>query len=227
MGRKPLLTKEQVLVAVQRWTAERGSMPSLEDLREALRVGSTRTVFRYLQMLQEDGAIERRPGTPGVRLLKPRSVGLGTRAVPIVGQVPAGAPMLAEENVEGWLRIPKAFATPATNRFFVLHITGNSMNRARVGKDLIEDGDLVLVRQQAVAQPNDIVVALIDGEATVKRLVNRPGYCILKPESKDQKYQPIPILVDNDFRIMGVVTRVLKKGSHLMREIFDDVTERN
>jgi repressor LexA len=222
MGRKPLLTKTQVLVALQRWTARNGGMPSLEDLRKELRVGSTRTIFRYLQMLQEDGAIERRPGAPGVKLLKPISAGLGTRAVPIVGQVAAGSPMLAEENIEGWLRIPKTFAMPVSNRFFVLHVRGNSMNRARVGKDLIEDGDLVLVRQRPDARPNDIVVALIDGEATVKRFVTRPGIRILKPESKDPKYQPIPILIESDFKIMGVVTRVLKRGSRLMSEIFED-----
>jgi repressor LexA len=222
MGRKPLLTKEQVLVAVQRWTAERGSTPSVENLRKELRVGSTRTVFRYLQMLQEDGAIERRPGAAGVKLLKPRSVGLGTRAIPLVGQVAAGSPMLADENIEGWLRIPQSFAMPVADRFFALHVRGNSMNRARVGKDLIEDGDLVLVRQKTNARPQDIVVALIDGEATVKRFVTRPGYCVLKPESKDPKYQPIPILVESDFRIMGTVTRVLKKGSPLMRDIFEE-----
>jgi len=222
MGRKPLLTKEQVLVAVQRWTAERGSVPSVEDLRKDLRVGSTRTVFRYLQMLQQDGAIKRQPGAAGVKLLKPRSVGLGTRAVPLVGHVPAGSPMLAEENVEGWLRIPTAFAMPDAVRFFFLHVHGNSMNKARVGREFIEDGDLVLVRQQASARPNDVVVALIDGEATVKRFVARPGYCVLRPESKDPKHQPIPILVEDDFRIAGIVTRVLKRGSRLMRDIFEE-----
>ena len=96
------------------------------------------------------------------------------------------------------------------------------MNKARVGKDLIEDGDLVLVRQKSNARPLDIVVALIDGEATVKRFVTRPGYCVLKPESNDPKYQPIPILVESDFRIMGTVTRVFKKGSPLMRDIFEE-----
>jgi len=220
MGRKPLLTKEQVLVALQRWMAERGSAPSLEDLRKELHVASTRTVFRYLHMLQEDGAIERRPGVPGVKLLKPRSVGIGTRAVPLVGQVAAGSPMLAEENIEGWLRIPKTFAMPAADRFFVLHVRGNSMNKARVGKDVIEDGDLVLVRQQSTARPHDIVVAMVDGQATVKRLAVRPGYYVLKPESKDPKHQPI--LVEDDFRVLGIVTRVLKRGSQLMREIFEE-----
>src|SRR5437867_12028732 len=103
MGRKPILTKDKVLVALQRWTARNGGPPSVEELRRELGVASTRTAFRYLQMLEEDGAIERSPGKPGVKLLRPRAEGTQTRAVPVVGHVPAGALMLAEENIDGWV----------------------------------------------------------------------------------------------------------------------------
>lgn len=220
MGRKPILTKEQVLVALQRWTASHGRAPAAEELRRELHVGSTRTIFRYLQMLEDDGAIERRQGALGVKLLRPRAIGLQTRAVPIVGQVPAGSPMLAEDNVTGWVRLPKSVATPASDKFFLLHVRGTSMNRATVLGSRIDDGDLVLVRQQATAKNGDIVVALIDGEATVKRLAVAPGYLVLKPESTDRSHRPI--LVEDDFRVLGKVTRVLKKGSQTLREIFDE-----
>jgi len=220
MGRRPILQKEQVLTALQRWAAEHGRAPSLEELRKELRVGSTRTIFRYLQMLQEDGAIETRSGVPGIKLLKPRSVGVETRAIPIVGQVAAGAPMLADENIDGWIRVPKSFVAPERGRFFFLHVRGNSMNKARVGGDRIEGGDLVLVRQQQVARSNDIVIALIDGEATVKRFVEAEGYGVLKPESTEAKHEPI--LVDDEFRVLGVVTRVLKKGSKMLRNVFEE-----
>ncbi len=225
MGRRPLLTKEGVLVALQRWTAGHGRLPSVEELRRELGIASTRTVFRYLRMLEEDGVIERRPGASGVKLLKPRSVGLQTRAVPIVGQVPAGSPVLADENVEGWIRLPKALASPASDRFFLLHVRGTSMNKATVDGGTIDDGDLVLVRQQTTATGGDIIVALIDGEATVKRLVVAPGYYILKPDSKDRTHRPI--MVESDFLVLGKVTRVLKKGSQLMGLIFDDAAERS
>src|SRR5205823_2086762 len=122
--------------------------------------------FRYLQMLEDEGAIARRQGAPGVKLLRPRTAGLQTRGVPIVGQVPAGSPMLAEENVTGWIRLPKSLASPASDQFFLLHVRGMSMNKAAVAGGTIDEGDLVLVRQQAVARNGDIVVALIDGEAT-------------------------------------------------------------
>lgn len=220
MGRKPLLTKEKVLVALQGWTARNGGQPSVEELRRELGVGSTRTVFRYLQMLDEDGAIERRPGAPGVKLLKPRTEGAQTRAVRILGRVPAGALMLAEENVEGWIRLPKSMASPASAEFFLLHVRGTSMNRAVVQGGTIDDGDLILVRQQPTARTGDIIVGMVDGDATVKRLVKAPGYFILKPESKVTTHQPI--VVDGGFRIAGKVTHVLKKGSGLLRNVFDD-----
>ena len=224
MGRNPVLTKEGVLVALQRWTASHGREPSVEELRRELDVASTRTVFRYLRLLEEDGGIERRPGASGVKLLKPRSVGLQTRAIPIVGQVPAGSPMLADENVEGWIRLPKALAAPALDKFFLLHIRGTSMNKATVDGGTIDDGDLVLVHQQTAAAGGDIVVALVDGEATVKRLVAAPGYYVLKPESKDRTHRPI--MVESDFRVLGKVTRVLKKGSQLTSMVFDDAEGR-
>lgn len=223
MGRRPLLAKEKVLAALQQWTARHGRAPSLEELRKELGVGSTRTVFRYLRLLHEDGAVERRPGATGVKLLKPKSAGLQTRGVPIVGQVPAGAPMLAEDNVEGWIRLPKEMVGPASERFFLLHIRGTSMNDAAIEGGTIDDGDLVLVRQQTTAKGGDIVVALIDGEATVKKLVVATGYHILQPVSKIRTHRPI--VVESNFRVIGKVIRVLKKGSRLLREVFEDGSE--
>jgi repressor LexA len=219
MGRRPLLTTARVLAALERWTAANGHAPSLEELRRELRVASTRTVFRYLRKLEDEGAIERRPGAPGVKLLKPSKTGLGTRAVAVVGDVRAGTPALAEQNIDCWLRLPKVLAAPASDRFFLLRVRGMSMNRAMVVGETIEDGDLVLVRQQRTASSGDIVVALIDGEATVKRFVAAPGYFFLKPESTDETHQPI--MVERDFRILGKVRRVLKKGSELMSMVFD------
>ena len=219
MGRRPLLTKEIVLSALQHWTAKHARQPSVDQLRRELGVASTRTVFRYLQMLEEGGAIERRPGVPGVKVLRPKHEGVQTRSVPVVGRVPAGMPMLADENVEGWIRIPAAMARPASERFFLLGVRGTSMNKARVEGGTIDDGDLILVRQQSVARSNDVVVAVVDGQATVKRLITAPGYFILRPESIDKTH--LEIVVGMDMRIAGKVTHVLKKGSRLLRTVFD------
>jgi repressor LexA len=217
VGRKPLLTKNKVLVAIQRLTAKRGEEPSVEDLRRELNVASTRTVYRFLHVLEEEGAISRRPGAAGIKLLKP-APGLQTRAVGILGRVPAGAPMLADELFEGWVRLPKSLV-PASDSFFLLRVRGTSMNRAEVDGENIEDGDLILVRQQSAARPNDIVVASVDGEATVKRFVKAPDYYILKPESSESRHRPI--VVEREFRILGKVKAVFKRGSELLERVFD------
>jgi repressor LexA len=182
-----------------------------------LRVGSTRTLYRYLRKLEDDGLIERHPGVAGVKLLKS---GVDTNAVPIVGDVQAGSLTLAEQNIVGWLRLPRSMTGPGKQKFFLLRVRGTSMNKAIVGGDTIEDGDLVLVRQQSSANSGDVVVALVDNEATVKRLVVAPGYFILKPESIDERHQPI--IVEKNFRVQGKVRRVLKRGSELLHSLFDE-----
>ena len=88
------------------------------------------------------------------------------------------------------------------------------MNRAKVEGQTIEDGDLVLVRKQDRVDPGKIVVALVDGEATIKKLVKAPGYYVLKPESTNPKNRPI--IVTQEFRIQGIVCRVFKKGGALL-----------
>lgn len=220
MGRKPLLTPQRVLATIQRAIVERGQYPSVEELRRDLHVGSTRTVLRYLDLLEQEGAIERGDGARSIRLLRSQRWSVETRAIPLVGDVPAGPAMTAEENIEGWIRVPKVLASPATDKFFLLHVRGNSMDKADVRGDLIENGDLVLVRQRPTVQSGEIVVALIDGEATVKRLVTAPGYCVLKPQSSDPVHKPI--VVSDDFRVLGTVTRVLKKGSDLLRDVITE-----
>ena len=91
------------------------------------------------------------------------------------------------------------------------------MNRAKVEGQAIEDGDLVLVRQQETGDPGKIVVVLVDGEATIKRLAKAPGYYILNPESKNPKHRPI--VVAQDFRVQGIVCRVFKKGGDLLHTV--------
>lgn len=215
VARKKLLTKEKVLGVINRWLVEHGKPPTVEELRRSVKVGSTRTVQRYLDWLEEEGDIERWHGARGIRPLKSSIKGLETRSIPLVGEVPAGHLMIADENFEGWVRLPKDFLQPQKGKFFLLRVQGDSMNKAKVQGELIDSRDLVLVRQQLNAASGDIVVALIDGEATIKRLIRGPRYCFLKPESTNLKHQPI--VVNKDFRIQGVVTRVLKRGSEFLK----------
>ena len=214
MARPKLVTKEQVIDALSRWFIRNSVPPTVEELRRLLGVGSTRTVLRYLHLLEKEGYIERWPGARGLRMRKGSAAGLETRLVPIVGEAPAGQLMPAEENILGQVQIPKDFLKPPSAKFFFLRVRGDSMNRAKIDGQTIDDGDLVLVRQQERADPGKIVVALVDGEATIKKLVKAPGYYVLKPESTNPKHRPI--IVAQDFRIQGIVCRVFKKGGELL-----------
>lgn len=214
MGRPKVIDRKQMLRAISYEIVRRGMAPTIEELRKALGVGSTNTVLRHLRELEEEGHIERWPGARGIRLIKGAGGELNTRPIPIVGTVPAGPLMLAEENFEAWIRLQEAVLTPPTAQFFLLRVRGDSMNKAKVGGGRIEDGDLLLIRQQPQAEPGQIVVVVIDGEATVKRLAAGPDYWVLKPESTNRAHQPI--VLDREAIIQGVACRVLKQASDIL-----------
>jgi repressor LexA len=218
MGRRKLLSDDRVVGAINRWLVEHGVPPTVEELRRSLGVGSTRTTLRYLDHLKENGEIDRWPGARGLRLRKAPDARIETRLVPIVGEAPAGPLMLAEENRQGWVRLPKDFCRPPSAEFFLLRVRGDSMNQAKVAGECIESGDLVLVRQQATADQGQIIVALVDGQATIKWLICGPGYYMLKPASSNKNHEPI--VVKRDFQVQGVVCQVLKKGSEILESMY-------
>jgi len=158
------LTEKQraVLVAIEEYWSRAGVAPSLADLASALQV-SRATVHEHVIILKRKGHLEHieRAG----RTWRPKAaVPHGNmRRVPLVGRVAAGQPILAEENIEGWIAVE---SLPGGADYFALRVRGDSMIEAG-----ILDGDTVIVRQQAVAEDGDIVVALIgEEEATVKKL---------------------------------------------------------
>jgi repressor LexA len=214
MARPKLLTKEQVIDALSRWFIRNSVPPTVEELRRLLGVGSTRTVLRYLDALKDEGYIDRWSGARGLRMRKGTAGSLETRLVPIVGESPAGQLMPAEENILGQVQLPKEFLKPHNARFFLLRVRGDSMNLAKIEGQPIEDGDLVLVRQQERADAGKVIVALVDGEATIKRLAKAPGYYVLKPESTNPKHRPI--IVAQGFRVQGIVCRSFKRGGELL-----------
>lgn len=220
MGRPRTYHPEQVLLALERYAVQHGRAPTIEEFRKALGVGSTRTVLRYLQELEDGGFIRRAPGARGIQILRRPSGGTQTQPVPVLGRVTAGALDLAEQHYDGWLQLPVEDLKPKTAKFFLLRVHGQSMNKAKVGGERIEDGDLVLVRQQTAADPGAIVVAHVDGEATVKKLARLPDYWVLKPESFQSHYRPI--LVGPGFSIQGVVTKVIKQGAEILNDQGDN-----
>lgn len=217
MGRKPLFKPATILALIQDMIVERGEAPTLGELCKRLGVSSKKTVHRYLVMLEEQGSLERGAGARAIRLLRGSSPGFETVRVPLIGTAPAGRLKAAEENVEGWLQLPRSYIKPPSAKFFLLRVRGNSMNRQRVQNDFIGDKDLVLVQQQSTADPNDVVVALIDGQATIKRLVKGPDYFALMPNSTNNEEYP-PILLGDSARVQGVVRRVIKLGTKVLEQ---------
>ena len=127
--------------------------------------------------------------------------GSNTVKVPLVGRVSCGAPILAEENIEGYIDFSDKIARPPF-RYFLLRAQGDSMNTAG-----INNGDLVLVRRQQTAQPGDRVVALINDEATIKELAVNNGMAVLNPKSTNPGHRPI--VMTGDFVIQGIVVSTI------------------
>ncbi len=179
--------------------------PSVREIMDVLGYKSPRSAALVLNNLIDRGIIRRDEGG-ALRLLKdPEESKSHGRTVnlPLVGIVPCGSPLLAEENIEAMVPVSKSLVH-SNHIYFLLRAYGDSMDE--VG---IKDGDLLLIRQQAIAEEGEKVVALIDDESTVKEFHRGEGVIILKPRSKNKVHQPI--ILKDDFQIQGVVVAVIPK----------------
>ncbi len=182
-----------------------GYSPSIRDVAKELGYKSPRTAFLMVKRLIELGWIKRKPD--GDLQLKKDPADQQDHArtvdVPLVGGVPCGTPLLAEENIEAYVPVSKGLALPGS-KYFLLRAIGNSMDQAG-----IQDGDLLLVRRQSHAESGDKVVALVDDDATVKEFHREKEVVVLRPRSKNKRHQPI-VLTEN-FLIQGVVVATIPK----------------
>jgi repressor LexA len=171
----------------------KGYPPTIREICRAFGFGSTGTARDHLRALEAKGWL---------RTLRGKSRGLvpqhWLRSLPVLGRVPAGSPLLADENIEGSVDLSREFNG---QNLFALKVQGDSMANAG-----IHDGDLVVVRAQDHAEAGDIVVALLDGEATVKELARRAGKLWLQPANP--RYDPIA--VGGDTKIAGKVIGVIR-----------------
>jgi len=180
---------------------ERGFAPSIHEIGRQFKIASTNGVSDHLKALEKKGYI-RRVGKRAIKIVNAlgKSVLTATREVPVLGRVPAGKPFLSEENVEAVITIPEDMGSGKT---FALEVKGDSM----IGAGIM-DGDRVIVKQQATAENGDIVCAVIEGEATLKRFFKKDGTITLKAEN--EKYAPITVSA-GEFRIAGRVVGLLRK----------------
>ena len=208
-GRPPVeeitAPQRRTLRALGRFTNRQGFPPTIQELADILGI-SAPSVHDQVGRLVRKGFVKREPGKArGLTLLRePADEVLQLMTVPIVGTGAAGEPILAEENVVGEVLVDSRADRPG--RCFALEVHGDSM----VGAG-IHDKDLVVVREQPVAESGDIVVALLDQDATVKRLFIRDERIELRPENPELR--PMPIGPDDGLRIVGKVVAVSRPGA--------------
>ncbi|MBM4366964.1 MAG: transcriptional repressor LexA [Deltaproteobacteria bacterium] len=201
--------QRELLDFVASFTDQKGIPPTLREIGEAMGIRSTNGVSDQVKALIKKGYLERvgdARTSRGIRVTHSARGGFrdnSTVAVPVIGRVAAGSPILAEENYAGTLHMD-ATTMPHQAPVFALVIHGNSMI-----DDGILDGDYVFVRQQSEARNGDIVVAMVDGDATCKRFFRERGRVRLQPANVDMS----DIIVDasRQFSILGVVVGVYRR----------------
>ena len=220
---EPVDREQAILDMIAGSLREQGRPPTIREIGEAFGIASTNGVRYYLDRLEKAGKIRRdrwtsrgielrgpapaRPAAPVVPI--PEQVAKRTTTprnaieIPLLGRVAAGAPILAEENIEDVLIVDGAFVRPG--KHFALRVKGDSMKNAG-----ILDGDVVIVHHEAPLRSGEIAVAVIGDEATVKRYFPRRDKVLLIPEN--EAYEPIEVRPsDPDFRLAGKVVGVFRR----------------
>jgi len=197
------LTKRQkeIFDYIKRYVRKHGYPPTVREIGKALGLHSPSTVHAHLAKLEASGLLRRDPSKPrAIELMVDkvkRAINPGT---PLVGNVAAGAPILAEENIEDYLQVPSVIGGEDDDDY-VLRVRGDSM----IGAGILE-GDYVVVRPAQTATNGEIVVALIEDEATVKRYFKERNGIRLQAENPD--YEPIR---SKDAQVLGKVVGVFRK----------------
>lgn len=203
--KEPLTERQRrVLAFIESQITERGHCPTIREIGSFFGISSTNGVRTHLAALIKKGYLKKEEFiSRGLELARPLAGPVGR--VPLVGSVPAGKPIDAIENIDGEIALDLSFLPKGDS--FSLRVTGDSMKNAG-----ILNGDLVLVKKQEVAQKGDVVVAIVNGEATVKRYIPEGDRVRLQPENDEFE----PIIVGKkarEFRIAGKVVGLLRRMS--------------
>ncbi|HQA59322.1 MAG: transcriptional repressor LexA [Tepidanaerobacteraceae bacterium] len=191
--------QKQILDYIHNFFRERGYPPSVREICAATNLKSTATVHGYLVQLEKKGYIKRDPQKPRAIEIMNVIANKDLIDVPLIGKVTAGEPILAQENIESVFPLPKEMLPDA--EVFMLSVKGDSMINAG-----IFSGDYVLVQSTNTAENGDIVVALLDDEATIKRFYKETDYIRLQPENPSMA----PIIV-KDLKILGKVVGLFRR----------------
>lgn len=193
--------QKEILEYIKQEILHKGYPPAVREICEAVHLKSTSSVHSHLETLEKNGYIRRDPTKPRAIEIIDDTFNLARREVvnvPMVGQVAAGSPILAVENIDNYFPIPTEFMP--NQETFILKVKGESMINAG-----ILDGDHILVKQQTAASNGDMVVALLEDSATVKTYYKEDGHYRLQPENDTME----PIIVDQ-VHILGKVFGVFR-----------------
>lgn len=193
--------QQEILEYIKDEILHKGYPPAVREICQAVNLKSTSSVHSHLETLEKNGYIRRDPTKPRAIEIMDDTFNLNRREmvnVPILGNVAAGEPLFAEENIEDYFPIPVEMVP--NSEVFMLHVRGESM--INVG---ILDGDNVLVQQQSTAKDGEMVVALVEDSATVKTFYKEDGYIRLQPENDTME----PIIVP-DCQILGKVFGIFR-----------------
>lgn len=195
--------QKQILEFIKKQSREKGYPPSVREIGESVGLSSSSTVHGHLARLEEKGYIHRDPSKPrAIEILDDDGRAIQRHrlvSVPLIGRVTAGEPILAVQNIEDYIPLPRDLA--GGEGTFLLSVRGDSMIGAG-----IYDGDLVIVRPQPSADNGDIVVALLEEEATVKRYFREKGAVRLQPENPTME----PIVAKN-VSVLGKVIGLFRR----------------
>jgi repressor LexA len=193
--------QQEILMFVHRYAESRGYPPSVREIGQAMGLTSSSTVHSHLEALSRKGFLRRDPSKPrALEILRGEHAPLPrTVSLPVVGRITAGAPILAEQNIEDYLALPADLLNGS--EAFVLKVRGDSMV-----EDGILDGDLLIVRRQPTANNGDIVVARLGEEATVKRFYREGERIRLQPAN-----QSLQAVYARDVVIEGKAVGVLRR----------------
>lgn len=193
--------QQEILEYIKDEILHKGYPPAVREICQAVNLKSTSSVHSHLETLEKNGYIRRDPTKPRAIEIMDDTFNLNRREmvnVPILGNVAAGEPLFAEENIEDYFPIPAEMVP--NSEVFMLHVRGESM--INVG---ILDGDNVVVQQQSTAKDGEMVVALVEDSATVKTFYKEDGYIRLQPENDTME----PIIVP-DCQILGKVFGIFR-----------------
>lgn len=196
-------TELEAIRFIRNSLAHKGKFPTVRELMLALEYKSPRSAAVVIEQLEQKGILKRKTdGSIQFRDIEEEGTERAqTVDIPLLGTVACGTPIFAEENISALIPVSTKLAKPP-HKYFFLRAKGDSMNEKG-----INNGDMVLVRQQNTAKNGDLVVALIDDEATIKEYHNHGETIILKPRSTNSEHQPI--ILTKDFQIQGIVVTAI------------------